>query len=574
MHEKALRITLSFREKIMRVSKKWAVLSGAAFSAMSGVYAPAAITIDAGPGYVLTSGGYRSSTSSVASVPGISEGSVAGTGIMTASSTYYNATTSGANGAGTATYSNGFIVTPTGPVILSQVPGATSAYTANSINPGATLITGTASVSGQTSGGTVWTPNGTAYVLPTPIQAQSALVAAATTGLSINDLGTVVGGGNVYSSANAQLGPAGYAYFNTGTSTSPVYSANSVSQLLPVAVSTATSNNQSVQVIGIGSDGTTFGSSSSTTTTTTITGRFATIWSTGNTAPGSPATVAGTALTVTPTVALPNLYNTSGTGGASQVNAINGSDVAGGSVALYPSGSSTSVTEPVIWNTKSSSVGTVLAVPAAYTGGTILGVNSGGDGVGNVTASGAQGAVLWKASSSYAPVSLSPVTSPVVDAGSGSGYSIAAANTAGTTAYGVRSVNDADYSVGALFPTSSNSTPLDALLWNANGNVTELNSLVNLTTVASGVAGFVSLVDAYAITNDGWISGLGVYYDPSDTTYNTGNPQPYTAYGAGTYYRTFEIQDTAAVPEPASAVTLLVVAAAGTLRRRRSSRLG
>ena len=104
------------------------------------------------------------------------------------------------------------------------------------------------------------------------------------------------------------------------------------------------------------------------------------------------------------------------------------------------------------------------------------------------------------------------------------------------------------------------------MLWDPSGNVTDLNSLVTEVTPGNGTAaGWVSLLNADGISNDGYISGEGVYYDPNATNYSTG------ALGgiAGEYYRNYDLLDTAAAPEPTSLAFAALIATPGLLIRRR-----
>ena len=97
-------------------------------------------------------------------------------------------------------------------------------------------------------------------------------------------------------------------------------------------------------------------------------------------------------------------------------------------------------------------------------------------------------------------------------------------------------INDAAFSVGTVtdfanggdaFGTSTG-TPV-AALWSSTGGVTNLNTLIPTVTANSAAPGWVLLSQASAITNDGWISGVG--------TYNPGGGLP-------DYNRAFLIQDT------------------------------
>jgi hypothetical protein len=547
----------------MHFSKKWAIVSMAAISGLAGTYASAALTIDAGPGYTGTPepSGYRSGTSSYAGNT-VTVGSSSGSGLAVASSTYYNGST---GTSADATVSNGFVITPTGPIILNQpalMPDMVTpfsntayAYSALGINSGASLIVG-ASTNPNAAGGsstvaTVWTPNGTAYQLPLP-----ATIGFNEKGQAVDDVGTVVGGGAaptnpsfVYYNANAGLG--GAPSYASGTPVQLGYGANTQS----ASVQALTDNGVAVGNSGVSS-----------------TGNVASLWAAGNTPTVGVTSIAPTQLNITLPSSGPyssgwSFTKNTSTGASSIVATVSTQGVAGGTVSLFNS-TNGSFVQPVRWTPSDSNgltgstVGTILSLPttAAYTGGSVSATSNNGDAAGIATGPNQQ-PVLWKPGT-ITPTILSTVTSPVVNPGS---YI-----TPASSGYNVKGVNDAEYTVGYSTLTSTNTTPNDALVWDPNGNVTELNSLVSLVAGGGSTSGWVSLVAAYGITDNDWISGLGVYYDPTVDSYSGGNPAPASIYGAGTYYRTFEIQDTSAVPEPASIATLLLAGSLGMLRRRRS----
>jgi probable HAF family extracellular repeat protein len=91
-----------------------------------------------------------------------------------------------------------------------------------------------------------------------------------------------------------------------------------------------------------------------------------------------------------------------------------------------------------------------------------------------------------------------------------------------------------------------------ATLWNANNQVTDLNSLID-----PALAVDFTLTNAYTISNDGWIAGVG-QYDPDGVN----GPDP-------AYTRAFLLQVPVSVPEPTS-LAMIGVTSLGLIRRRRA----
>ena len=569
----------------MLVSKKWTVLSGAALSALSVSYA-SALSIYGTTPYSNSVPGYTGNTATVASGGPIAVGTG---GVAVGNGRYWFSPPS-------TNYTTGWILTSSGTITLGlpagQPAGASGGTptVVKSIDTNGTLITGLSQSyeapggSSYTNNETVWNTAGVAISLPAPVTNSLGTAPNVGSGL-INNLGTVVGSGTVYNpSTTSALATSGaFVWTNSGTVGSPSYT--SYSELLAPNNSTGVvaTGLRSESVSGISDSGLAVGTGS-TYSGSTATGFVAVTRDTTQT-PTPAATTGTTQTTIASSVlTLPVLPATgfgtgpysytsaSGTGTAvakttASANYVNASNVIAGSAVVYNASSAAPTTgnytsigyEPIVWSGPSAT-GTFLPFSSSsYNQGNVTGLNALGDAIGSESNTGLQQAVLWTKASSYAatvlaaPTGTNPLTS--------SAY---------TSYTNVKGVNDADYSVGFLGSSTGDSTGTNALLWSPTGSVTDLNTLITETTVASGNAGWVSLLAADSISDDGWITGVGVYYDPTATGYST------AALGStpGEYYRQFLIQDTAVVPEPASLATLVVVAAAGTLRGRRSRRVG
>lgn len=116
----------------------------------------------------------------------------------------------------------------------------------------------------------------------------------------------------------------------------------------------------------------------------------------------------------------------------------------------------------------------------------------------------------------------------------------------GEVSSGAFSVNDAGLAVGSMFFSDTNSV---AVLWDVNGQVTDLNDLID------PLSGWV-LTGASEINNNGWIVGYGMF-DPDGPG------------GQDAYSRAWLMQVTM-VPEPAGVALLLIGAA--VIRRGRPGR--
>ncbi len=403
----------------------------------------------------------------------------------------------------------------------------------------------------------------------------------------INNNGTVVGNGEVYSNSAVLATYGAFVWTNSGTVSSPIYT--SYSELLAPNNSTGVvaTGTRSESVFGISDRGLAVGSGSIYSGSSAA-GTVAVAWDTTQT-PTSGATNGTVQSTITPTVltnpALPasglgtgpySYYSASGTGTtvpATTISAlyVNKNNAIAGTAVVYSASAPAPTTgnytnlgyQPIVWSGPSAA-GTLLPYSSTtYNQGTVAGINGKGDVVGSEGNGSVNQPVLWTSASSYAPTLLAAPTgtNPLT----GSAYTSSSTN--------VKGVNDAGYSVGFLGASFGDTVGTNALLWSPTGSVTDLNTLIpEVTAPNSGnAAGWVSLLNADSISSDGWITGLGVYYDPTATGYVTG------ALGGtpGEFYREYEIQvPGTAVPEPASAATLLVVTAAATLRRRRINRGG
>jgi hypothetical protein len=540
-----------------------------------------------------TVGGYTGSASSVAAG---GPNSVGAGGIEIGNANYYSIAPTSTSVSGDR-YSTGYILTPSGTVNLGTFSGATATAggaapdTATSINTNGTLIAGYSDSYHYTNGSNqavvgnveaVWNSSGGTISLPVAVTDNYGDGPNNTSGL-INNHGTVVGNGTVYNTtAGTSLGSGAFVWTNSGTVASPSYT--SYAELLSPSNSTGSisTGSRTANVIGISDSGLAVGAGSTYNGSGTFTGNVAVTWDTTST----PTTTTGV---VQPTIApvlliSPSLasagsfggsgnytYNSaSGAGTAtitttSQASFINASNVIAGTASIYDantaaagSGRYTGLgSEPIVWNGAGSTGSFLPLISTSYQTANVSGINAGGDIIGNQQGTGLATAVIWKAASSYAPTVLAAPTgtNPLT----GTAYS-----TAFTFAKGV---NDDGYSVGYLGSSAFDATGTNALLWSPSGVALDLNKLVTLVAGGNGTtAGWVSLLQADAVTNQGWISGLGIYYDPNATDYSSG------AFAtAGEYYRPFLIDDAVdATPEPAS-LSLLVIPGLMLMRRRRRS---
>jgi hypothetical protein len=543
-----------------------------------------------------TAGGYTASTGTGPSAGG--PNSVSAGGYEVGNANYYLSAPAGAGGGNR--YSTGYILTSPGTTTNLGVPsgapaptaGGASPDTASSINTSGTLIAGYADsytytnasgVSTLSNVETVWTNSGAPIALPVAVTDTPGTGPADTTGL-INNSGTVVGFGTIYNAndttANPRisLGTGSFVWTNSGTVASPSYT--SYAELVSPSNSTGSlaTGSRTENVFGISDTGLAVGAGSQYNGSVSA-GNVAVTWDTTSTPTTTPGLVQKTiapVLLTSPSLSSAGsfggsgnyTYNSasgSGTGTvaaittSSQASYVNALNVIAGSATVYDANTANAGTgrytaigsEPILWK-GAGSTGTFLPLATNYTTGNVTGLDAGGDVLGNIQGTGLASGVVWKAGSSAptmlaVPTGINPVTGAAY-----TGYTFS------------KGINDEGYSVGLLGSSTGSSSTGYAMLWDPNGNATDLDSMITLVPGGSGsAAGWVSLLVADGISDDGYISGVGVYYDPNATNYSTG-----ALPAAGEYYRPFLIQDTAAVPEPVGLAGVILAVGSMTLRRR------